>query len=205
MVRETQTQHMADYKETLTKNGRKNFQKKMNARARASGNEQAMGDTIRNLNTADHYQNNFKGTAAYDASLAGTSNQKDSKLKDNLLPTFVKYTPICYTTLMGIYKTIITAEGEDYWKLLKRVAERIMDRFVNNKLTVENVMKDVYNILRVEANKAKGGDVLTLLCKFLVKDTYENIPKEVRQYYEVFEPQPGKFNCKTCCGARILQ
>lgn len=199
MVRETQTQHLADYKETLSKNGRRNFQKKMNARAKVAGSDGAMGDTIRNLNTSDHYNSNFKDTAAYQSTTGGIENPK---VKESLLsPTLIKYAPACTGALLSIYKLVVQFEGKDYWDLLLKIGETLLGRYVNSGLTVEGVIKTIYNLLREEGKRTKKR-VPDLLEKFKAQETYENIPSVVKDHFAVLRPYPGPFTCKCCGGAR---
>lgn len=199
MVRETQLDHVANYKDTLSKQGKKNFQKKINARTNVVGADGAMGDTIRNLNTADHYNANFKGSAGYKATAGGLEN---SKVKESLLPAFVKYIPHCVSALLSIYTVVVKNEGEDNWELLKKMAERILDRYISSGLKVEAVIRDCYKIVHQEAKKKKV-PLKDLLTQFKEKETYESIPVVVRLHYAVFRPQAGPFTCKGCGGARM--
>lgn len=201
MIRETQAQHVADYKDTLSKNGRKNFQKKINARSKASGVDSAMGDTIRNLNTADHYNANFKNTAAYKSTAATVENPK---VKKSLIPTFVKYIPHCTSALVSIYTVILKNEGEDNWALLKKMAERILDRYISSGLRVESVIRDCYTVVRSEARRKKV-PLKDLLATFKEKETYASIPVVVKEHYAVFLPRAGAFTCKCCGGARLAE
>lgn len=201
MIRETQTQHVENYMDTLSKNGRKNFQKKMNARTKALGTDSAMGDTIRNLNTADHYNANFKGTSAYKAT---TGSVENPKVKESLLPTFVKYIPHCASALISLYTVVVNNEGEDNWSLLKKMAERILDRYISSGLKVESVIRDCYTIVRTEARKKKV-PLKDLLANFKAKESYETIPVAVQKHYSVFVPIRGPFTCKGCGGARLTE
>lgn len=202
MVRETQTEHVASYKETLSKNGKRNFQKKMNARTKEVGESGAMGDTIRNLNTAEHYQANYKGTAGYKSTTGGLEN---AKVKESLLPTFVKYIPHCVSAMVSIYTVVVKNEGEDNWELLKKMAERILDRYISSGLKVETVIRDCYRIVHQEAKKKKV-PLKDLLTQFKARDcTYESIPVVVRQHYAVFRPKAGSLTCKCCGGARLTE
>lgn len=198
MVKETQAQHVADYKQTLSKNGQKNFQKKVNARTRELGQTEAMGDTIRNLNTADHYNANFKGTAAHRAT---TGQLENAKVKESLVPTFVKYIPHSVSALVSLYTVIVNNEGADNWELLKRMAERILDKYISSGLKVEWVIRDCYRLVNQEARK-KGMKVGDVMGKFSEKASYETIPVVVREHFAVFTPQPGPLTCKFCGGAR---
>lgn len=201
VIRETQTQHLDNYKSTLSKNGRRNFQKKLNARARQSGADAAHGDTIRNLNTSEHYTSNFKGTLEAKPTI---SQAETNQVKDSVLPVVRKYGPAVVMGLANVYRIIVNSEGEDIWDLLMNMAGQLLDRYARSSqgLTLDVVVRTIYNIVDAAAKKLKVS-VADTLKDFKAKKTFDSIPVEVKMYYKVFEPTIGKFTCKCCGGARL--
>lgn len=197
VIKETQAQHLSDYKQTLSKNGQRNFQKKMNARVANSDSTQAMGDTIRNLKTADHYNNNFKGTPAFQST---TTLVEDTSLGQKLMST-MNYAPIVIPGLVTAYKLIINSEAKDYWHMFDQMANLIINRLCNGSLTLDNIIMDIFLVIRKEA-KTKKVHMKDLLERF--EGTFESIPRVVREYFAVFERQTGPFTCKVCSGCKVL-
>lgn len=197
VVAETQAQHLSDYKTTLSKNGQKRFQNKMNGRVRNSGATQARGDTIRNLNSAEHYNANFRGTAAYSTSAGFVENPQ---LRQSLSNSFNKYAPQSMTVLVVVYNVIVRATGDEYWQLFKKMGERILERLSVQglNLSVEDVISECFTVCQEYAQKRNitVKDVVMSFGGF----TYESIPRCVREYFEVLIPTPGPQKCTVCLG-----
>lgn len=106
------------------------------------GTTKGTGDTIRNLNTAEHYNENFKGTIGYKGTTGFVENPKDL---DFLVKSFVRYTPESMTELKTVYKVVVLEVGEDYWEIFKKIAELIIERMINSGgLTNEGVIRECF-------------------------------------------------------------
>ena len=200
IVQETQTLHIKDYKQTLSKNGQKRFQRKLNGRMREQGVTKGTGDTIRNLNTAEHYNNNFKGTGAYQTSAGVAENEK---LRETLSNSFTRFElgPESLGTLVTIYTVIVKTGSPEVFELLRKMAELIFKRYLTTAtLRIEDIISDCYQVLSkfAESRRMPIQDVL------LVFDglTFETIPSVVKEWFEAYVPQLGDKCCPECQGMR---
>lgn len=198
IVQETQLQHLSDYKQTLSKNGQKRFQNRLNQRNRDLGTAKGTGDTIRNLNTAEHYNNNFKGTDGYKST---SGFMEDEIMTEKLLNSFEKYVPTSISALVAIYKVVVTATSEDYWKFLKKMAITIMERIFNDEvMSIEQVIAECFKLTKEYADRIEIPikDVLDSFDGL----SYDSILECVREWFEIFLSKAGKDKCKECGGSK---
>ena len=202
IVAETQAQHIRDYKQTLSKNGQKRFQRKLNGRVREHGVTKGTGDTIRNLNTAEHYNNNFKGTASYQNSAA---LMKDATLQEKLANMFTRFElgPESLGSLVTIYTVVMRSTNEDVFRLLKKMSELIFAKFfATATLRIEDILSDCYQILKKFADSRRMSieDVLVSFDGL----TFDTIPRMVKEWFEALVPKVGPQCCPDCKGMRFL-
>lgn len=200
MVRETQAQHLRDYKATLSKNGQKRFQNKLNGRMRQNGAAQGTGDTIRNLNTAEHYNNNIRATDAYHAT-SGTTN--NTQLRESLVRTFNRYAPESMSKLAEIHTVIVVSVGEVGFGLLKRMAELLMEGMLSRgNFSIEWVLEECYVVV-MEYAQRRNISVEDVLMSFngLIAET---IPLFLREWFQLLMAEPGKEACTECGGKKYL-
>lgn len=199
MVQEIQAQHLTDYKQTLSKNGQKRFQRKVNMRNRELGAPRGTGDTIRNLNTAEHYNNNFKGTSAYNTTASIAENRL---LTDRLSNSFLQHRPESMGALVAIYVVVVKAVGEEYWELFKKMAIMILQRLGDrNGMPVEEVIRECFELVRQYSDR-RGVTVEDVLMSFAGL-TYESIPRFVREWFEMLTPTVGTEPCPECQGFKF--
>lgn len=198
IVQETQLEHLSDYKQTLSKNGQKRFRNRLNQRNKAMGTAKGTGDTIRNLNTAEHYNNHFKGTDGYKST---SGFMEDEITIEKLLNSFEKYVPTSMTALVAIYKVVVTATSEDYWKLFKKMAITIMERIFNGVvMSIEEVIAVCFKLTKEYADRIEIPikDVLDSFDGL----SYDSILKCVREWFEMFISRAGTDKCKECGGSK---
>lgn len=198
IVQETQLQHLSDYKQTLSKNGQKRFRNRLNQRNKAMGTAKGTGDTIRNLNTAEHYNNHFKETDGYKST---SGFMEDEITIEKLLNSFEKYVPTSMTALVAIYKVVVTATSEDYWKLFKKMAITIMERIFNGVvMSIEEVIAVCFKLTKEYADRIEIPikDVLDSFDGL----SYDSILKCVREWFEMFISRAGTDKCKECGGSK---
>lgn len=200
MVRETQAQHLSDYKTTLSKNGQKRFQNKLNGRIRQNGVAKGTGDTIRNLNTAEHYNSNFRGTDAHLATSGATNNKQ---LRENLARTFNRYAPESMSKLAEIHTVIVIGVGEVVFDLLKRMAELLIERMLTRgEFSIEWVLEECYTVCREYARR-RNISIDDVLMSFNGL-SHETIPVFVREWFRVLMAEPGEESCAECGGKKYL-
>ena len=202
IVTETQNLHLRDYKQTLSRNGQRRFQRKLNGRVREHGVTKGTGDTIRNLNTAEHYNNNFRGTALYQNSAGLAEN---AKLRETLSNSFTRFElePESLGNLVTIYTVIMKTSGEDVFELLKKMAELIFRKYITTAtLRIEDILSDCYQILKKFADSRRMSieDVLVSFDGL----TFDTIPRMVKEWFEALVPKVGPQCCPDCKGMRFL-
>lgn len=107
---------------------------------------------------------------------------------------------------MAIYTVVVTAVGEDYWNMLRRMAILIIERILNGQaMSVEQVIEECFKLVREYAtsNRMRVEDVLMPFME-LGEVSIEMIPLSIRLWFEALIPKVGSQVCKECAGWRYL-
>lgn len=199
LQRDTFNQHTRDYQETLSRNGQRRFRNRLNGRIRNQGFAAAAGDQMRNLNSAEHYNTNFRGTPGYERATSGVQYQR---MQEKLAAAFVLHKPRSMEILVGVHMVIVERCGEEMFELFKKMAERILERYAGVAgFTIEDVIFECYEVVKNYAER-RGIPISAVLALF-DGFSYSSIPPCVKYWFEVFIPEVGTVVCRNCGGRKF--